>query len=310
MFKNVLYMYYINNIGGTEHFLFELSKKYNFTVMYDFAKDDKQIKRLTDNGIRVVRRNKSRLYEIENIFYNIHYTTLDNVVAKNQYLIAHTKFGKYKNILSSVEPWCPEVPEFLKIIGVSKNSTETIKEYQMSKGIKNEYETIYNPISNIEKKPFKLIVISGRLEDKNKGIDLTIKMIKEMDKYCKKNGNKYLIVCFSNENGLDYDLENVVFMKPRLDVEQFIANADLVCQLSSNMETYCYTVNQALLYGVPVIITPCEVYDELGIDDSMSIRIEFDGSNLEKAVEEIFTKEFNFKYEPPKDTWDKYLDKK
>ena len=52
-------------------------------------------------------------------------------------------------------------------------------------------------------------------------------------------------------------------MKPRVDVRPYIADADYVLQLSNDMETYCYTINEALGYGVPIVTTPLTVVKEL-----------------------------------------------
>ena len=97
---------------------------------------------------------------------------------------------------------------------------------------------------------------------------------------------------------------NVVLMKPRIDVRPYIAEADYVLQLSNDMETYCYTINEALGYGVPIVTTPLSVVKELPIDDNMRIELEYDCSNADEVARQIFVKEVKpFEYEPPKDGW-------
>ena len=97
-------------------------------------------------------------------------------------------------------------------------------------------------------------------------------------------------------------------MQPRIDVRPYLAMADYVLQLSNDMETYCYTINEALGYGVPIVTTPLSVIEELPIDDNMRIELDWDCSNVDKVASEIFKKEVKpFKYKIPKDNWDDLL---
>ena len=99
-------------------------------------------------------------------------------------------------------------------------------------------------------------------------------------------------------------------MKPRIDVRPYIANADYVLQLSNDMETYCYTINEALGYGVPIVTTPLSILNELPITNNEHIVLNYDCSNADEVAKEIFEKEVKpFTYEPPKDNWSKLLAK-
>lgn len=97
-------------------------------------------------------------------------------------------------------------------------------------------------------------------------------------------------------------------MKPRVDVRPYIQSADYVAQLSNDMETYCYTINEALGYGVPVIATPLSICKELPVDDNMIITMDWDGANVDEVARQIFEKKVKpINYEPPEDDWDKLL---
>ena len=99
-------------------------------------------------------------------------------------------------------------------------------------------------------------------------------------------------------------------MQPRIDVRPYIASADYVLQLSNDMETYCYTINEALGYGVPIITTPLSVVKELPIDDNMIIKLDWDCKNVDEVAKQIFEKEVKpFQYKIPKDNWNNILDK-
>ena len=71
---------------------------------------------------------------------------------------------------------------------------------------------------------------------------------------------------FTNPTKVQVDSPNVILMKPRLDVRPYLADSDYVLQLSNDMETYCYTINEALGYGVPIISTPLSILKELPIN--------------------------------------------
>ena len=97
-------------------------------------------------------------------------------------------------------------------------------------------------------------------------------------------------------------------MKTRLDAGQFLNkdNYDFMIVASKN-EGYCYSLVQALNNGLPIIATPCPVFEELGINENNSVTLNFDNSNADEVIDTILTKKFNFKYVPKKDTWDKVL---
>ena len=95
-------------------------------------------------------------------------------------------------------------------------------------------------------------------------------------------------------------------MNPRLDIINYIANADYLVQLSDN-EGYCYSVVESLAVGTPVIVTECPVFKEIGCNNKNSFILDF---NLNKVpVDEIYKGLPKFEYTPKKDTWDKYLEK-
>ena len=92
----------------------------------------------------------------------------------------------------------------------------------------------------------------------------------------------------------------------KLNIIDDIAQADFLVQLSDN-EGYCYSIVEALNLKVPVVVTPIPVFKEIGIDDTNSITLEFDCSNVMAVAEQIANKEFDFKYTPVEDSWGKLL---
>jgi glycosyltransferase involved in cell wall biosynthesis len=87
----------------------------------------------------------------------------------------------------------------------------------------------------------------------------------------------------------------------KLNIIDDIAQADFLIQLSDN-EGYCYSIVEALNLGIPVVVTPIPVFKEIGLDDTNSITLDFDCSNVAQVAEQIATKEFHFKYTPIEDS--------
>ena len=69
-----------------------------------------------------------------------------------------------------------------------------------------------------------------------------------------------------------------------------------------------YSQNEALGYGVPIVTTPLTVCNELPIPEGARLVCNWDMSNVDEVVRQIFEKEVKpFKYIPPKDEWNKLL---
>ena len=304
--KNIFYFRIISKIGGTEQFLYEIAKKYkdwDITVFYDAA-DSSQLKRLKQ-FVRCKKRVKGEIIKCDKAFFNFNTDMIDDVDAKEYYFISHANYEE----LGYTPPIKND--KLTHYIGVSKFSANKLDEF--GKKIGKEIKTIpcYNPLTLEPKEKVIHLVSACRLDDKVKGGERTLKLIEALDRYCEKTGRHYLWIIFTNPNlKIKINSPNVVIMKPRVDVRPYIAEADYVLQLSNDMETYCYTINEALGYGVPVVTTPLSVVKELPIDNNMRIELEYNCSNVDDVAKQIFEKKVKpFNYEIPKDNWDKILEK-
>lgn len=298
-YNNIYYFNTISRIGGIETFFYQLAKKYykthDLTIIYSKA-DEEQLKRLK-KYVRCVEY-KGQKIKCKKAFFNFNLDIIDNVEAEEYCLVIH---GDYK-FLKGTPPYNPKITCFY---GVSNTVCKSYNELT-----KKLCKTVYNPLE-IDK-PKKLIKLCSacRLEDSVKGGNRTQKLVEALDKYCEKNGVNYIWTIFTNDT-TKVRSKNVCYMQPRLDILPYLNEADYVVQLSDNFEGYNYTVNEALSIGKPVIITPCEVYKELGINNEMSISLYFDLSNINEVVEDIFKKagKFKFEYKAPEDTWGEILKK-
>lgn len=183
-----------------------------------------------------------------------------------------------------------------KYIGVSKVVCDGFKEIT---GV--EAELIYNPIE-VEKPKKVLNLISATRLTPDKGKNRMIKLAQLLD-----NAEiPYIWTIFTNDTKV-IDNPNIVYMKPRLDISNYIANADYLVQLS-NAEGYCYSIVESLSLRTPVIVTDMPVVHEIGVNKDNGFILNFELSNVD--VEQIYNKQFNFTYIPKNDNWKKILIKK
>lgn len=292
---NLYYFSVISEIGGIETFFYQLAKRFkdiDFTIVYKWA-DPKQLARLKQY-VRCIKYT-NQTFKCEKAFFNFNTDIIDKVEAKEYILVVH---GDYETMIQQGQLFAaPNHPKITKYIGVSKRAC---KGFTAVTG--KPCELCYNPFE-IEKPKKVLNLISATRLSKEKGKNRMIQLANQLD----SAGIPYIWTIFTNDKNA-IDNPNIVYMKPRLDVTNFIANADYLVQLSDN-EGYCYTVIEALTAGVPVIVTPCPVFDELGLKDGKNCYIyPFDG--LDFDVTKLLNKLEKFDYQPPKDNWDNLLIKK
>lgn len=285
--KNIFYFRNISEIGGIETFFYQLAKKYSkndITIYYSIANLN-QLNRLKQY-VRV-KQYKGEHIECEKSFFNFNLDIIDNVTAKEYIQILH---GDYIN-LGICPQTHPKITKYLAVSEAVKNSFEEI-------GI--TADVAYNPIT-VEKPKKMLNLISATRLSSEKGKGRIEKLAKIFD----ENEIPYQWLIFTSDKN-EIDNPNIIYMKPRLDITNFVANADYLVQLSDS-EGYCYSVVEALSVGTPVIVTDIPVMKEIGVNKSNGFILDFD---LEKVpVKDIYEKNLTFKYTPKKDTWDKILAK-
>jgi glycosyltransferase involved in cell wall biosynthesis len=286
-YKNIFYFNHINKIGGIETFFYQLAKIYSedndITIFYKTA-DEKQLKRLK-KLVRCVRWKNEEI-ECEKAFFNFNLDAIDKIKADEYIQMLH---GDYKAM--GIKPNMH--PKINKYISVSETVQKSFKEIT---GI--DSELIYNPIEVEEPKKVLFLISATRLTYE-KGKERIIKLASKLD-----NDNiPYLWLIFT-DNTNEIVNPNVIYMKPRLNIIDYIKKADYLVQLS-NAEGYCYSVVEALSVGTPVIVTNMPVMSEIGVNKDNGFILDFNLSNVDTKA--IYEKEFNFKYEPPKSEWQKEL---
>ena len=284
--KNIFYFRYINAIGGIETFFYYLAKKYqdwDITIYY-LDGDSMQINRLKQY-VRV-KKYEGEIIKCDKAFFNYNLDIIENVEAKEYYQIAH---GCYKKlgIKANVNK------KITKYLGVSNVACQDFKELT---GFNTEL--VYNPIE-IDKPKKVLNLISATRLSSEKGKSRMIKLGKILD----EAEIPYLWTIFTNDTNA-INNPNIIYMKPKLDIINYIANADYLVQLSDN-EAYCYSVVESLSVGTPVIVTDVPVFKEIGVNKDNGFILDFDLSNV--PIEEIYKGLPKFEYKPKEDNWITFL---
>lgn len=301
-FSNLFYFKGLCRIGGTEQFLYEIAKKYHekdITILYDWADFD-QIMRLR-SLVRCIRRETGKKYYAKRAFYNFNLDAINNVEADEHIFVCHAIYQEIPQVPPLTNP------KLTGFFGVSDYASEELKKYGEYQGLKINPRTVYNPLTL--EKPDKVVklISACRLDDKVKGGGRTIKLIEALDRYCEKHGTHYIWHIYSNSHEYTVESPNVCYMAGRPDIRPFIADSDYLVQVSNDMESYCYTINEALSYGTRIVRTPLSVAKELNIPKSAEVVLDWDCSNVDEVAEQIFKKHAPFKYTPPEDGWEKEL---
>lgn len=285
-FKNIYYFQHINTLGGIESFFYYLSKiikDLDIVIVYRTGDYD-QIQRLKQN-VRVIQYHEGMTFKCEKAFFNFNFDIIDTVDAKEYIFVAH---GIYTKMESK-----PNIPDKVtRFIGVTKAAADSLSELTGKK-----CEVCYNPV-DIDKPKKVLHLVSATRLSKDKGGERMQKLATMLD----IAQIPYIWDIFTDDQSRIKG-DNIFYHEPTLNVAGYFRTADYVVQLS-NAEGYCYTMVEALMQGVPVIVTPLDVLEELGVKDGENaIVLDFDMSNVD--VNRIYNSTFTFEYKPRTGDWKK-----
>ena len=255
--------------------------------MYYSSADPEQLKRLRQYA-RVRRYTGGRI-KCEKAFFNYNLDIIDNVEADEYIAIIH-----YDALAMHMRP--NTHPKITKYVGVSELVCES---FRQTTGL--EIECCYNPIA-LEKPRKYLRLVSATRLTAEKGKD-RMRMLADM---LDNEGVAFEWIVYTNDTQC-IDNPHIFYRKPVLGIEDAVANADYLVQLSDG-EGYCFSVVEALMLGTPVIVTDCPVYKELGLQDGKNAFVlPFDLSKVPiKAIAKGLPKP---KFIPPQDSWGKLLAK-
>ena len=256
----IVYYSAFHSIGGIETWIYNLGKKYEFTVVYDRANEE-QIKKLNDIGIETIW-DVGQSIECDTLI-SCMFGNPDKIIAKKRKLFVHGIYSNPNDI--------KVMPKYDDIYAVSDVAGKAFEDV-----FKIKTKTLYNPIDvEIKEKPLIFGVFSRT--SKEKGIERVKYLI---NKLIEKN--KLFLMLLFTDKPVEYGAQDdrVIQMKPTSQSTAWISICDYICVLSGT-EACPYVPQEALKLGKPLIITRLPILDEFGINDSNAKILEFDMSNLD-----------------------------
>lgn len=265
-------------IGGIETFTYNfcmnMKDYYDILVLYDVM-DLQQIKRLREH-VRVMKNNPRKVINCDTLIVNrITDNNPPNVNFKQKIQMVHScKLEKFYAI--------PKDNDY--VVPVSQTAYDSYKT-----NIDNCH-VINNMTYN--SKPNKVLkLISATRLTFEKGEDRMIKLAQKLQK-C---GVPFVWYMFT-EKHLKEDIPGIVYMKPTLNIRDYIADCDYLVQLSDS-EGFCYSIVEALELGVPVLTTPITVLDEIGYKEKdCGYIIPFNVNVSKEFINDIYNKIPKVKY--------------
>ena len=293
-FVTIYYFWHINAIGGIESFFYYLAKKYHttkdLTIIYRTA-DDLQLQRLKQY-VRCIKWDGKEEFKCKQLFCNFNTDIMDYVEAEEYNIVLH---GDYKDMVERNQINGPPMHEkATRYIGVSELVSKNFSEITGG----TPCITSYNPIEIERKQPPILKFISATRLSSEKGLARMQKLVELFD-------FPFIWLVFTNDaNFIAHP--HVLTLPPTLEVLPYVQEADALIQLSDN-EGFCLSVVESLMLGTPVIVTDLPVFKELGLNDTNSIRLNHEMTNIPLDRIRNIRNLKGFSYNPPKDGWDDLL---
>lgn len=287
MYNTILFYGNVCKIGGVETFFYEMARKYgdrDITLLYKTG-DPEQLRRLSQY-IRVKRWDGKPVPCRQAIFgYSFEPRDLDLIQAEEYIQVIHADFLALKSVIA------PKLDKRFRYIAVSENNAVT---FEKVCGIRPE--VCYNPIT-LDKPRKVLHLISATRLGFEKGLGRMQKLAKALD----DAGVRYVWTIYTDTAGRPIDSPNVVYAGTRLDIRDYVADADYLVQLSDT-EGYPYSLLEALSLGTPVIVTDLPSNpDSQVVDGVNAIVLPFDMSEI--PIDRIVKGLKKFRYKPREDGW-------
>ena len=294
----VIYCGNAQTIGGVETFIYnfckELCDKYDILVLYSEHMDARQIMRLA--MFVPVMINTGKIIQC-NTLINIRLTdeVPGNVRYKQRIQMSHTcqlaKSGKWHWTIKQ---------NYDKLIFVSQAAADSFADQNL------EYSVIPN-FTDPEKPKKALLLVSACRLTWEKGEERMYDLAEQF-----RSANIPFVWLVFSAQSLKRVIPGVVHCPPTLDVRSYFERADYVVQLS-DVESFCYTLAEALELGTPVLTTPLAVLPEIGfVEGENGYVLPFDMRNID--VQKIYAKIPKFEAVPCKNAdivkkWRKVLGK-
>lgn len=295
---NIFYVRNIHAIGGVETFVYELVKKYKD---YDIAVVCKDV--APEQKKRLQKYCRVYIHKQQQIKCNVIITNWDTSIYDyvnedaKKYTVLHTD---YKD--STERLGLPKDRPDITYIGITDISKKNFEE------ITGIDRTILcrNPLTIEEEEPMLTLISATRLT-KIKDDGRHLKLAEALE----RQGIKFIWYIFTTDeykNNAIWNNKNIVHVKNRLELGQFMEKADWYVQLSS-CEGDSYSLKEALYRGTPIVVCELPYFKEIGIkDNENALFYNIDNSNADEIALKMKTPlKFTFKH--IEDGYDNLLDK-
>lgn len=286
----VLYRKNIYKVGGIQTFIVNFCKvlgdKYDITIVAEQIDPE-----------RIMQFSKlARVIVSKDIILQTDFLFMMSVLDP---LPANVKYGKLVRMCHACKSsYIPKLPEACdEMVFVSETARKTFGD---PKGI-----VIHNPYVVKEEKPI-ILVSATRIPAPDKGEhEKRMRRLAQM-----LNDAEIPFVWFNFSDGqLNNPPQNFYNMPATMHIEWFISIATYVVQLS-DWESWSYSLIEGLCNGKPVLCTPFDSINEIGIVDGrdgyvLPFDMDFDVKKILKVPEVSFT----FDNKPIKKQWEKLLGK-
>ncbi len=290
MYNNVFYYSTLCPIGGIETWLWNIGKKYgtshDILVLYSRA-DPAQLRRLQ----RVVRTKQfdGKPIQCKRAFFCYDCAdVIEHIQAEEYFLVVH---GDYKAL--GVAP--PRRPKITRYIGVSQVVCDS---YHELTGL--PIELCYNPQVPIKPRTVLRLISATRFSPE--------KCKPRFEAFAKALDKARIPFTWDifTDDSVAINHPSIFWRKRRLDVIDFIADADYLVQLSDT-EGEPYALNEALSVGTPVIVTDFPAAREMGVQNGVNgwiLPMDMQELPLDSIVKGVK----KFKYSPLQDRWGELLE--
>lgn len=295
---NIFYVRNIHAIGGVETFVYELAKKYKD---YDIAVVCKDI--AIEQKKRLKKYCRVYIHRDEKINCKVIITNWDTSILDyvnedaKKYTVLHTDYSN-----PTERQGLPIDRPDITYIGITEDSKRKFEE------ISGIDRTILcrNPLE-IEEDEHILTLVSATRLTKIKDDGRHLQLAKALE----SAEIKFIWYIFTtdeyNNNPL-WQNKNIVHMNNRLDLGEFIHNADWYVQLSS-CEGDSYSLKEALYRGTPIVVCELPYFKEIGIKDGENaLFYNIDNSNANEVAKKM-KKPLTFTFKHIEDGYNEILDK-
>lgn len=268
--KVILYHRQILRMGGVESFMYNfcytMHDFYDITVIYEMGSLE-QLARM-DAFVNVEKYDPKKEYHADVVINNTASWVKfpDNIKGDKIYTVIHCDYTDYMKY--GVKPELNVGHEFICINHFARDS----------------YEKLFNVKCDLiegtlqpDFKPKKILhLMSATRLTIEKGADRMLKLIHIL----KDSGIKFDWKIFTNDEfKTDEYFPEVTIMKPCDDVQDYMADADYIVQLSST-EALCLAVREALSVGTPALVTDIPGFDYIE-DGVLGYKFNLDMSNVD-----------------------------